>query len=300
MAGLHSPETVRRVEDAVRRRYRDSLHLPRMGLATLISGPRAEQSVGLRAGDAGSTSVMTEQAFTLAMGDLRLDVGHEERSAKELPGLAYENERSGLVPIIECFRDPEEFEAGSSSSDGKDAPSASSGGPADNVPASPQGDEDTTGTADQEQEGSSEETSDPAPGSRSEPSPKQASDNASSDNERMLTPDLPIPSEPYDLQDPSCAESTSGLPPGYVKPTLEEGELDESCPELSSDERCCVREVAAKVAKVIYWPVRVRIWQASAESLRTGRIYPPALGRPMPAELGLRSMRSWPCTRRAA
>eukprot|EP00965_Chrysotila_dentata_P176273 5820554-Pleurochrysis_carterae.AAC.1 len=87
---------------------------------------------------------MTEQAFTLAMGDLRLDVGHEERSAKELPGLAYEHESSGLVPIIECFRDPEEVEAGSSSSDGGDALPASSGGPAADMSASPQGDEDTT------------------------------------------------------------------------------------------------------------------------------------------------------------
>eukprot|EP00965_Chrysotila_dentata_P005443 178814-Pleurochrysis_carterae.AAC.1 len=78
------------------------------------------------------------------MGDLRLDVGHEERSAKELPDLAYEHESSGLVPIIECFRDPEGVEAGSSSSDGEDAPPASSGGPADDTPASPQGDEDTT------------------------------------------------------------------------------------------------------------------------------------------------------------
>eukprot|EP00965_Chrysotila_dentata_P113910 3766397-Pleurochrysis_carterae.AAC.1 len=73
MAGLHSPETVRRVGDAVRRRYRDSLHLPRMGRATLMTGPHAEQSVGLRVGGVGSSSVMTEQAFTLAMGDLRLD-----------------------------------------------------------------------------------------------------------------------------------------------------------------------------------------------------------------------------------
>eukprot|EP00965_Chrysotila_dentata_P142894 4722105-Pleurochrysis_carterae.AAC.1 len=118
----------------------------------------------------------------------------------------------------------------------------------------------------------------------------------------MLTPDSPIPSEPYDPRDPSCAGSTSGLPPGYVKPTfLEECELDESCPELSSDEGRYVSEVAAKVAKELYWPVRVRIWQASAESLRTGvDEYPPALGQPMPAELGSRSMRSWPYTRRAA
>eukprot|EP00965_Chrysotila_dentata_P072217 2386476-Pleurochrysis_carterae.AAC.1 len=34
----------------------------------------------------------------------------------------------------------------------------------------------------------------------------------------MLTPDSPIPSEPYDPRDPSCAGSTSRLPPGYVKP----------------------------------------------------------------------------------
>eukprot|EP00965_Chrysotila_dentata_P025029 830125-Pleurochrysis_carterae.AAC.1 len=72
----------------------------------------------------------------------------------------------------------------------------------------------------------------------------------------MLTPDSPIPSEPYYPKNPSCAGSTSGLPPGYAKPTLEEGELDESCAELSSDERCYVREVAAKMAKELYWPVR--------------------------------------------
>eukprot|EP00965_Chrysotila_dentata_P016376 541857-Pleurochrysis_carterae.AAC.1 len=68
----------------------------------------------------------------------------------------------------------------------------------------------------------------------------------------MLTPDSSVPSEPYDPRNPSCAGSTSGLPPGYVKPTLEEGELDES----TSDERRYVREVAAKVAKEVYWPVR--------------------------------------------
>eukprot|EP00965_Chrysotila_dentata_P089631 2959296-Pleurochrysis_carterae.AAC.1 len=61
MTGLHSPETVRRVGDAVRRRYRDSLNLPRMGRASLMTGPHAKQSVGLRVGDAGSASVMTEQ-----------------------------------------------------------------------------------------------------------------------------------------------------------------------------------------------------------------------------------------------
>eukprot|EP00965_Chrysotila_dentata_P005337 175596-Pleurochrysis_carterae.AAC.1 len=41
------------------------------------------------------------------MRDLRLDVGHEERSAKELPGLTFERESSGLVPITECFSDPD-------------------------------------------------------------------------------------------------------------------------------------------------------------------------------------------------
>eukprot|EP00965_Chrysotila_dentata_P022745 753970-Pleurochrysis_carterae.AAC.1 len=165
---------------------------------------------------------MTEQAFTLAMGDLRLDVGHEERSVKELPNLADEHESSGLVPIIECFRDPDEAAAASNSSDGEDAAQAESGGPVDDSPGSPQGDEDTTGTADQDHEGSSEEANDPVPGPQSEPSSKQASDNASSENERMLTPDSPIPSEPYDPRNPSCAGSISGLPPGYVKPTLEE------------------------------------------------------------------------------
>eukprot|EP00965_Chrysotila_dentata_P025030 830125-Pleurochrysis_carterae.AAC.2 len=112
---------------------------------------------------------MTEQAFTLAMGDLRLNVGHGERSVKELPNLAYEHESSGLVPINEGFRDPDEAAAESSSSDGGDAPQAESGGPADDSPGSPQGEEDTTGTADRDQEGSSEETSDPVPGPQSEP-----------------------------------------------------------------------------------------------------------------------------------
>eukprot|EP00965_Chrysotila_dentata_P040424 1341382-Pleurochrysis_carterae.AAC.2 len=87
----------------------------------------------------------------------------------------------------------------------------------------------------------------------------QASDNASSENERMLTPDPPAPSEPYDPRNPSYAGLASGLPAGYVKPTLEEGELDESCPELSSDDRRYEREVAAKVVKELYWPVRVRV-----------------------------------------
>eukprot|EP00965_Chrysotila_dentata_P048285 1601535-Pleurochrysis_carterae.AAC.1 len=211
------------------------------------------------------------------MGDLRLDVGHEERSAKELPNLAYEHESSGLVPIIECFRDPDEASAESSSSDGGGAPQAASfqmraGDPADDSPGSPQGDEDATGTADQEQEGSSEETSNPVSRPQSEPSRKQASDNASSEDERTLTPDLSIPSEPYDPRNPSCAGSASGLPPGYVKPTLEEGELDESCPQLSSEDKRYVRAVAAKVAKELYWPVRVRVWKASAESLHTGRM----------------------------
>eukprot|EP00965_Chrysotila_dentata_P256493 6212556-Pleurochrysis_carterae.AAC.1 len=82
-----------------------------------MTGPHAEQSVGLCTGSAGSTSVMTEQAFTLAMGCLRLDVGHEERSAKELPNLAYEHGSSGLVPIIKCFCDLDEASAKSSSSD---------------------------------------------------------------------------------------------------------------------------------------------------------------------------------------
>eukprot|EP00965_Chrysotila_dentata_P258464 6213226-Pleurochrysis_carterae.AAC.1 len=95
---------------------------------------------------------------------------------------------------------------------------------------SPPGDEELTGTADPGQEGSSEEAaSDPVAQPQSEPSPLQASDNAS-----------------Y----PSCAGSASGLPPGYVKPTLEEGEVDESHPELSSDDGRYVREVAAKETAV--------------------------------------------------
>eukprot|EP00965_Chrysotila_dentata_P123013 4065714-Pleurochrysis_carterae.AAC.1 len=52
---------------------------------------------------------------------------------------------------------------------------------------------------------------------------------------------------------------------------MEEGEVDESRPSLSPDEARYVREVAAKVVKELYWPVRLRIWKASAESLRAKR-----------------------------
>eukprot|EP00965_Chrysotila_dentata_P238235 6202377-Pleurochrysis_carterae.AAC.2 len=101
MAGLYTPETVRRVLDAVCRRYRDDLHLCRMGRATLMTGPHAEQSVGLWVDSGSDTQTMTEQAFTLAMGDLRLDVGHGEGSSKELPDLAYERRNTSLQFITE-------------------------------------------------------------------------------------------------------------------------------------------------------------------------------------------------------
>eukprot|EP00965_Chrysotila_dentata_P086793 2864693-Pleurochrysis_carterae.AAC.1 len=52
---------------------------------------------------------------------------------------------------------------------------------------------------------------------------------------------------------------------------MEEGEVDESRPSLSPDEARYVREVAAKVVKELYWPVRLRVWKASAESLRAER-----------------------------
>eukprot|EP00965_Chrysotila_dentata_P159937 5282450-Pleurochrysis_carterae.AAC.1 len=65
-----------------------------MGRATLMTGPHAEQSVGLLQGSSSTAPVMTEQAFTLDMRDLRLDVGHEERSSKELPDYFFEREEA--------------------------------------------------------------------------------------------------------------------------------------------------------------------------------------------------------------
>eukprot|EP00965_Chrysotila_dentata_P019977 661463-Pleurochrysis_carterae.AAC.8 len=102
----------------------------------------------------------------------------------------------------------------------------------------------------------------------------QTSDNTSSERELMLSPDSPAPSEPYDPRDPSCAASASGLPPaaGYVKPTLEEGEVDGSRLELSADDKRYAREVAAKLVKELYWPARVRVWKESAEPLRAERL----------------------------
>eukprot|EP00965_Chrysotila_dentata_P157692 5209043-Pleurochrysis_carterae.AAC.1 len=73
-----------------------------------MTGPHAEQSVGLRQGSSSTAPVLTEHAFTLAMGDLRLDVSHEERSSKELPGLAYEHVGLGLLPLTDCFLEKEE------------------------------------------------------------------------------------------------------------------------------------------------------------------------------------------------
>eukprot|EP00965_Chrysotila_dentata_P041766 1385436-Pleurochrysis_carterae.AAC.1 len=69
----------------------------------------------------------------------------------------------------------------------------------------------------------------------------------------MLTPDSPDTSEPqevpepYDPSDPICPPAGPRLPPGYVRPGMEEGEVDESRPSLSPDEARYVREVAAKV-----------------------------------------------------
>eukprot|EP00965_Chrysotila_dentata_P039894 1325435-Pleurochrysis_carterae.AAC.1 len=58
----------------------------------------------------------------------------------------------------------------------------------------------------------------------------------SSDGERMLTPDSPdtlepqdVP-EPYDPSEPICPPVGPRLPPGYMRPGMEEGEVDESCP----------------------------------------------------------------------
>eukprot|EP00965_Chrysotila_dentata_P100860 3331749-Pleurochrysis_carterae.AAC.1 len=42
------------------------------------------------------------------MGDLRLDVGHEARSSKELPGFAYEHVGLGLLALTDCFLEKEE------------------------------------------------------------------------------------------------------------------------------------------------------------------------------------------------
>eukprot|EP00965_Chrysotila_dentata_P030751 1024405-Pleurochrysis_carterae.AAC.1 len=79
-----------------------------------MTGPHAEQSVGFRQRSSSATPVMTEQAFTLAMGDLRPDVGHEERSSKELPGLAYEHVSFGLLPLTDCLFERDEYAVPSS------------------------------------------------------------------------------------------------------------------------------------------------------------------------------------------
>eukprot|EP00965_Chrysotila_dentata_P252712 6210835-Pleurochrysis_carterae.AAC.2 len=95
-----------------------------------------------------------------------------------------------------------------------------------------------------------------------------------SKGERMLTSDSPDTSgppdvsEPYDARERICSTAEPRLPPGYVRPGMEEGEVDDLRPTLSPDEARYVREVAAKVVKELYWPVRLRIWKASAESLR--------------------------------
>eukprot|EP00965_Chrysotila_dentata_P086143 2842125-Pleurochrysis_carterae.AAC.1 len=68
------------------------------------------------------------------------------------------------------------------------------------------------------------------------------------------TPEPPDAPEPYDPREPIVLSAGSRLPPGYMRPGMEEGEVDESRPSLSCDEERYVREVAAKVAKEIYWP----------------------------------------------
>eukprot|EP00965_Chrysotila_dentata_P002984 96606-Pleurochrysis_carterae.AAC.1 len=72
---------------------------------------------------------MTEQAFTLAMGDLRLDVGHEERSPKELPGLAYEHVGLGLLTLTDCFFEREEAAMESSPNREESAPMMAAASP---------------------------------------------------------------------------------------------------------------------------------------------------------------------------
>eukprot|EP00965_Chrysotila_dentata_P109890 3631392-Pleurochrysis_carterae.AAC.1 len=63
-----------------------------------MTGPHAEQSVGFRQGSNSTAPVMTEQAFTLAMGDLRLDVSHEERSSLQgVAGFGLRARGSGLA-----------------------------------------------------------------------------------------------------------------------------------------------------------------------------------------------------------
>eukprot|EP00965_Chrysotila_dentata_P252713 6210835-Pleurochrysis_carterae.AAC.3 len=86
-----------------------------------MTGPHAEQSVGFRQGSGSAAPVMTEQAFTLAMNDLRLDVGHEEGSSKEFPGLAYEHVSLGLLSISACFYERDEASAKASPDREEDA-----------------------------------------------------------------------------------------------------------------------------------------------------------------------------------
>eukprot|EP00965_Chrysotila_dentata_P189877 6173569-Pleurochrysis_carterae.AAC.1 len=66
---IHSPETIGRVGDAIRRRYRDNLHLPRMGRATLMTGPQIAAGVceahvgGGRGGRIASRAFVGRQAL---------------------------------------------------------------------------------------------------------------------------------------------------------------------------------------------------------------------------------------------
>eukprot|EP00965_Chrysotila_dentata_P001982 64667-Pleurochrysis_carterae.AAC.1 len=103
------------------------------------------------------------------------------------------------------------------------------------------------------------------------------SEDLSEGERSMLTPDSPDTSEPqdvpepYDPREPICPPVEPRLPPRYVRPGMEEGEVDKSRPSLSPDEARYVREVAAKLVKELYWPVRLWIWKGSAESLRAER-----------------------------
>eukprot|EP00965_Chrysotila_dentata_P011676 382630-Pleurochrysis_carterae.AAC.1 len=58
------------------------------------------------------------------MGDLRLDVGHEERSSKKLPGLAYEHVGLGLLTLTDCSFEREEAAMESSPNREEGAPMA--------------------------------------------------------------------------------------------------------------------------------------------------------------------------------
>eukprot|EP00965_Chrysotila_dentata_P039971 1327722-Pleurochrysis_carterae.AAC.1 len=83
------------------------------------------------------------------MGDLRLDVGHEERSSKELPGVAYEHVGLGLLPLTDCFFEREEAAVESSPNREESAPMAavSTDEETGHSEESPPGDVESVGTA---------------------------------------------------------------------------------------------------------------------------------------------------------